>query len=183
VKGALRETHLSTDSAFLERYPHELNMGAIQRVCMARALILAPSLLVADEPTSSLDPSVQAKVLKLLLDLQVERGLTMLFVTHDIGLARKISDRIGVMFDGRFVEVGPAARIVAAPAHPYTRLLMESVRGVPAGMNRVLGAGEAEGACPFLPRCPDSRKRCREEAPRLAEHGDRRLACHYPVEG
>jgi len=95
VKKCLADVHLSTDRAFLERYPHELNMGALQRICLARALVLGPRLLIADEPTSSLDPSVQAKVLKLLLDLQIERGLTMLFVSHDIGLVRKISDRIG----------------------------------------------------------------------------------------
>ena len=97
VKSVLADVHLSTDDAFLGRYPHELNMGALQRVCIARALVLSPTLLIADEPTSALDPSVQAKVLKLLLDLQTERGLTMLFVSHDMPLARKISDRMGIM--------------------------------------------------------------------------------------
>ena len=104
-------------------------MGAIQRVCLARALVHDPVLLVADEPTSALDPSVQAKVLKILLDLQIEKGLTMLFVTHDLGLARKVADRIGVMLKGRIVEVGPAARLLNNPGHPYTGLLIDSARG------------------------------------------------------
>jgi len=123
---ALADVHLPTQPEFLNRYPHELNMGAIQRICLARALIRNPLLLVADEPTSALDPSVQAKVLKMLLHLQTEKGLTLLFVTHDIGLARKISDRIGVMQAGRIVEMGAAADIINHPQHPYTALLMGS---------------------------------------------------------
>ena len=114
---------------FLRRYPHELNLGAIQRLCIARALVTEPMLLVADEPTSSLDPSVQAKVLKMLLDLQTEKGLTLLLVTHDLGLARKIADRIGVMRAGRLVEIGPAARVMGRPGHSYTRQLIESAGG------------------------------------------------------
>jgi len=124
VEAALREVHLTCEPEFLSRYPHELNLGALQRVCIARALVGKPNLLVADEPTSALDPGVQAKVLKLLLDLQIERGLTMLFITHDLGLARKIADRIGVMQAGRLVEEGPAARLLKHPAEPYTRRLM-----------------------------------------------------------
>jgi peptide/nickel transport system ATP-binding protein len=91
-------------------------------------------LLVADEPTSSLDPSVQAKVLKLLLDLQIEKGLTMLFVTHDIGLARKIGDRIGVMRAGRIVETGPSVQVLSKPLHPYTRRLIRSAAGAVDGI-------------------------------------------------
>ena len=129
VRECLADVHLSTDDRFLERYPHELNMGALQRICIARALVLNPTLLIADEPTSSLDPSVQAKVLKLLLDLQIQRGLTMLFVSHDVGLVRKISDRIGVMYEGRMVEMGPASTVLQEPRHPYTRLLIGSAMG------------------------------------------------------
>jgi peptide/nickel transport system ATP-binding protein len=125
---ALADVHLPTQPEFLNRYPHELNMGAIQRICLARALIRNPLLLVADEPTSALDPSVQAKVLKMLLHLQIEKGLTLLFVTHDIGLARKISDRIGVMQAGRIVEMGAASDIINHPQHPYTALLMGSAK-------------------------------------------------------
>ncbi len=130
VLQALSDVHLSTSREFLGRYPHELNMGAVQRLCMARALVHDPVLLVADEPTSSLDPSVQAKVLRMLLELQIEKGLTMLFVTHDIGLARKIGDRIGVMLAGEIVEAGPAARILEKPQHPYTGLLIAGAKGL-----------------------------------------------------
>ncbi|HDR14192.1 MAG TPA: ABC transporter ATP-binding protein, partial [Desulfobacteraceae bacterium] len=112
VSSALKDVRLSNEPEFLKRYPHELNMGAIQRLCIARALVHDPVMLIADEPTSSLDPSVQAKVLKLLLGLQIEKGLTMLFVTHDVGIARKVADRISVMLSGRIVETGPASRIM-----------------------------------------------------------------------
>jgi peptide/nickel transport system ATP-binding protein len=125
VEAALRDVHLATEPEFLSRYPHELNLGALQRVCIARALVGNPELLVADEPTSALDPGVQAKALKLLLDIQIERGLTMLFITHDLGLARKIADRIGVMQAGCLVEEGPAARLLNHPTHPYTRRLLQ----------------------------------------------------------
>ncbi len=130
IKECLAGVHLSTDDRFLNRYPHELNMGALQRICIARALVLDPLLLIADEPTSSLDPSVQAKVLKLLLDLQIQRGLTMLFVSHDLGLVRKISDRVGVLYQGKMVEMGPASVVLQQPRHPYTRLLVQSAEGM-----------------------------------------------------
>ena len=124
VLASLAEVRLATQPEFLRRYPHQLNLGAIQRLCLARALIQEPQLLVADEPTSALDPSVQAKVLKLLLDLQIEKGLTLLLVTHDLGLARKIGDKLAVMEAGRLVEFGPAPRVLSRPAHPYTAKLV-----------------------------------------------------------
>jgi peptide/nickel transport system ATP-binding protein len=126
----MSDVRLSIAPEFLKRYPHELNMGAIQRVCLARALVHEPDLLIADEPTSALDPSVQAKVLKMLLNLQIEKGLTLLFVTHNIGLARKVADRIGVMEGGRIIETGPAARIILHPDHEYTQSLIRSARGL-----------------------------------------------------
>jgi peptide/nickel transport system ATP-binding protein len=129
VKQSLAEVHLPTRPEFLRHYPHQLNQGALQRLCIARALITGPRLLIADEPTSALDPSVQAKVMKVLLDLQIEKGLTLLLVTHDLGIARKVSDRIGVMHQGRLVEVGPAARILQTPQHPQTRHLLEQAHG------------------------------------------------------
>ncbi|MEA2060863.1 MAG: ABC transporter ATP-binding protein [Thermodesulfobacteriota bacterium] len=104
-------------------------MGAIQRLCIARVLVHGPDLLIADEPTSALDPSVQAKVLKMLLNLQIDKGLTLLFVTHDIGLARKVGDRIGVMRNGRIVETGTSAQIINHPEQDYTKMLIHSARG------------------------------------------------------
>ncbi len=129
VLKALADVRLSTAPEFLHRYPHELNMGAIQRLCIARALVHGPDLLIADEPTSALDPSVQAKVLKMLLNLQIDKGLTLLFVTHDIGLARKVGDRIGVMRNGRIVETGTSAQIINHPEQDYTKMLINSARG------------------------------------------------------
>jgi peptide/nickel transport system ATP-binding protein len=129
VYEVLAQVHLPDDDAFLQQHPWQLNMGALQRLSIARALILKPSLLIADEPTSSLDPSVQAKVLKLLLHLQTELGLAMLFVTHDLALARKISDQVGVLFNGELVECGPASQILERPAHSYTQFLISSARG------------------------------------------------------
>jgi peptide/nickel transport system ATP-binding protein len=126
VARALAEVHLPTTPEFFRRLPHQLNQGALQRLCIARALITGPLLLVADEPTSALDPSVQAKIMKLLLDLQIEKGLTLLLVTHDLGLARKVSDRVGVMHAGRLVEVGNAAQVLQRPGHPYTRELLNA---------------------------------------------------------
>jgi peptide/nickel transport system ATP-binding protein len=181
VSRLLSQVRLSTDPLFLKRYPHELNMGAIQRVCMARALVLKPSLLVADEPTSSLDPSVQAKVLKLLLDLQIELGLTMLFITHNIGLARKIGDRIGVMLAGRLVEVGPANMVLSAPRHPYTRLLIDSVLGLVKNPFKSESESEKSFGCPFVPRCPRTKDVCREKTPEMVNVDHCRVRCHFPL--
>ena len=179
VKSVLADVHLSTDDTFLVRYPHELNMGALQRVCIARALILRPSLLIADEPTSALDPSVQAKVLKLLLDLQTERGLTMLFVSHDIALARKISDRMGIMLSGHLVEVGRASRVLSNPAHPYTKMLLEGASGNRRkGWKTPPGEGTPKG-CPFFLRCPKGKDLCQTEFPSNQKTAHGWVACHF----
>ena len=122
----LEEVELPVSGDFLDTYPHHLSGGELQRVAIARALVLDPRLLIADEPTAFLDPSIQAKILKLLLNLQEQRGLSMLFITHDIAMARKVSDRMAVMLDGKIVEEGPSNRIITAPQHPYTRSLVNT---------------------------------------------------------
>ncbi len=122
----LGEVQLPQDESFIGKYPHELSGGELQRVAIARALALDPDLLIADEPTSALDPSIQAKVLKLLLHLQENRGLSILFITHDIAVARKISDRIAVIYEGRIVEEGPTSQVLTAPKHACTRALIAS---------------------------------------------------------
>jgi peptide/nickel transport system ATP-binding protein len=182
VLHAISDVHLSTETDFLGRYAHELNMGALQRVCIARALVSQPSLVVADEPTSSLDPSVQAKVLKMMLDLQIEKGLTMLFITHDLGVARKISDRIGVMLAGRLVEVGPTVQIMGRPAHPYTRLLIASAGGQVAEDSAGPGGSNTK-ACPFAARCDRTQERCTVVFPEQVRlQGERhRVWCHFPI--
>jgi peptide/nickel transport system ATP-binding protein len=120
----LEEVELDCDDDFLKRYPHELSGGEAQRVAIARALVMNPKLLLADEPTSALDASVQAKILKLLLNLQERRGISILFITHDIALARKVSDRMAVMYKGRIVEEGLSSELTSDPAHSYTRRLL-----------------------------------------------------------
>jgi peptide/nickel transport system ATP-binding protein len=180
VQSILADVHLSTDDAFLRRYPHELSMGALQRVCLARALVLSPLMLIADEPTSSLDPSVQAKVMKLLLELQIERGLTMLFVSHDIGLARKISDTLGVMLAGQIVEIGPSSLVINRPLHPYTRLLIDSAGGNWKGAFGGNSDRQLKVGCPFQLRCPRQQDICKKEAPSLRLFDNRQVACHLP---
>jgi len=123
---AISEVELPILKEFLNRYAHHLSGGELQRVVIARALVLSPKLLIADEPTSSLDASVQAKIIKLLLELQEKRGLAMLFITHDIALARKISDRMAVMVAGKIVEEGPTSKIVNAPVHPFTKKMLDA---------------------------------------------------------
>ncbi|SMB99653.1 peptide/nickel transport system ATP-binding protein [Thermanaeromonas toyohensis ToBE] len=135
VKQVLEEVELPTQDFFLHKYPHELSGGEAQRVAIARALVLNPKLLIADEPTSALDASIQAKILKLLLNLQEKRGLAILFITHDIALARKVSDRLAVMKDGSLVEEGPASEVISNPKHPYTRTLLSLAADLTEGIS------------------------------------------------
>jgi peptide/nickel transport system ATP-binding protein len=144
-------------------------------------LIQNPSFLVADEPTSSLDPSVQAKVMKLLLDLQINRGISMLFVTHDIGLARKVGDRMGVMLNGQMVEMGPAWQLIAHPAHPYTKMLIQSAADWQGVTNSHMSEEIGDKGCAFAMRCPFSQDICFKKDPELRQAGPRRVLCHLPL--
>ena len=126
ARRVLQEVELPGDEAFVNRYPYQLSGGELQRVAIARALVLDPRILIADEPTAFLDASIQAKVLRLLLDLQEQRGLSILFITHDLAVGRKVSDRIAVMQRGELVEVGASHRVVASPAHDHTRKLLNA---------------------------------------------------------
>ncbi|RSN72091.1 MULTISPECIES: ABC transporter ATP-binding protein [Actinomadura] len=174
------------DPAFAGRYPHELSGGQRQRVGIARALMLDPSLIVADEPTASLDVSVQAQVVNLLQDLQRDLGLSYLFITHDLGLVRHFSHRVAVMYLGRLMEVGDTARVFADPAHPYTASLVSMRRDAE---HRIVPAGDIPSpvdrpsGCVFRTRCPIARERCAAEAPPPAEIAPgRTAACHFPGE-
>ncbi|MGQ9531930.1 MAG: ABC transporter ATP-binding protein [Desulfotomaculales bacterium] len=146
VKRVLAEVELPSDEGFLKKYPHQLSGGEVQRVAIARALVLDPKLLIADEPTAALDASVQAKILKLLLDLQEKRGLAILFITHDLAVARKVSDRVAVMLEGCIVEEGPTWEVMANPEHPLTRSLLTWAGPQPERSPRGSGPGSVPAA-------------------------------------
>jgi peptide/nickel transport system ATP-binding protein len=167
----------------LDRYPHEFSGGQRQRIGIARALAVEPKLLVLDEPVSALDVSVQAQIVNLLEDIQDRMGVGYLFIAHDLGVVRHISDRIAVMYLGRVVEEGPAEEICRSPRHPYTRMLLASVPGLGRGktiaappMGELPSPSNPPSGCVFHPRCPLAVEECRRGRPILRESGDDRTS-------
>lgn len=191
VRAVLEAAGLPRDFAF--RYPHELSGGQRQRVVIAGALIMSPDLIVADEPVSMLDVSIRTELLRLMLDLRRDLGLTYLFITHDLSLAWVIADRIAVMYLGKVMEIGPADKVIRSARHPYTAALV-SVAPTPepptAGMraSRTILEGETPDAafippgCRFHPRCPVAFDRCRVEEPPLFDLGAGQSAACWLVE-
>ena len=190
IEEILEETRLTPVSEFLDRYPHTLSGGQRQRLGIARALVLGPGMIVADEPVSMLDVAIRAQILELLLEERRKRRISMLFATHDLSAARQICDRLAVMYLGKLVEEGPTADVIQSPAHPYTVALIAAVQDPdPANRSRIMdlpikgeipSASEVPSGCRFHPRCPYAEERCRQEEPPLVKIGkNHHSACWF----
>jgi peptide/nickel transport system ATP-binding protein len=176
-----------------DKRPHEFSGGQCQRICIARALVLEPKLVICDEPVSALDVSVQAQILNLLEDLKARYGLTLVFITHDLAVVKNVSDRVAVMYLGKLCELADPDRMYAAPAHPYTAALLSAIP-VPDPAVTASASGLVPGdlpspvsppsGCRFRTRCPRAEERCALEEPRVREVADGQyVACHFPLVG
>lgn len=185
---ALHSAELIPEEEYLDRYPHELSGGQRQRVAIARAIVLNPSLLVADEPVSMLDVSVRAEILRLLRTLAKARGVAIIYISHDLGTIRYISDKAAIMYLGQIIEIGDTEKVITNPLHPYTKALIDSVPEINPRMKRS-GANllerfiEAKGGpkgCRFYPRCVQRMPKCTMEEPGLREaEKDHEVACFF----
>jgi oligopeptide/dipeptide ABC transporter ATP-binding protein len=185
VSELLEKVGLHPQDAF--RYAHEFSGGQRQRIGIARAISLNPELIVADEPVSALDVSIQAQILNLLMDLRDQLGLTYLFISHDLRIVKHISDRIVVMYMGKIVEIANGEDLFQRPLHPYTQLLLKAIpkldfakKGEEKLLKEEYGPVPLERGCLFQPRCPHFRERCQTEEPLLLDEGKEHLvACHF----
>ncbi|MFB3885546.1 MAG: ABC transporter ATP-binding protein [Thermodesulfobacteriota bacterium] len=184
VSDLLGKVGLHPQDAF--RYPHEFSGGQRQRIGIARAISLRPELIVADEPVSALDVSIQAQILNLLMDLRDQLGLTYLFISHDLRIVKHISDRIAVMYMGKMVEMADGEDLFRRPLHPYTQILLAAIPKLGPQKKEGPFVKEEyrptlpEGGCVFQPRCPHPKERCRQEEPLLLDEGnDHFVACHF----
>jgi peptide/nickel transport system ATP-binding protein len=181
----LTSVRMPDPEVILERYPHQLSGGQIQRVVIAMALVMKPKLLIADEPTSALDVTIQAQVIKLINELKKEYGMSVLFITHDMAVAYTVANRFLVMYAGELSETGPVEKVVKNPLHPYTVALVNSIptksrkqgelNAIPGSPPNMLSPPQG---CRFHPRCPSVMEICRVENPKPTEKDLRRLRCH-----
>jgi len=185
----LQDTGIPAAEQRIDQYPHQFSGGMRQRVVIALALAAQPKLIVADEPTTALDVSIQAQIIALLKRLCKEQGAAVMLVTHDMGVIAETCDRVAVMYAGRIAEIGPVHDVIHAPAHPYTAGLMGSIPAMDEDRERLL---QIDGAmprlnaiprgCAFNPRCPKATDRCRQERPELQAAGATRAACWWPAD-
>ena len=189
VREVLEAVGVDPDTA-MERRPHQFSGGQCQRICIARALIMEPKLIVCDEPVSALDVSVQAQILNLLEDMKERYGLTLLFISHDLAVVKNISDRVAVMYLGKFCELADSARIYEAPAHPYTAGLMATIPDLstigaaagPALIGEIPSPLNPPSGCRFRTRCPHAQERCAAEEPEFRQiESGHHVACHFPL--
>lgn len=176
----------------LDKHPSDFSGGQRQRICIARALLMKPEFIIADEPVSALDMSVQAQIINLLLDLKSEMNLTMLFISHDLRVVQYLCDRVMVMYLGHIMEMGKTEEIFQTPAHPYTRILMDAAPKMgktdPESDEVIRGETPSPihlpSGCPFHPRCPYATDRCRNVMPGISmDKSGRMVRCHYPLAG
>ncbi len=180
----LREVGIPAAEERIDHYPHQLSGGMRQRAVIALALCAEPALIVADEPTTALDVSTQAQIVRLFERLSAERGTAILLITHDMGVIAEAADRVAVMYAGRIAEIGPVREVVKSPRHPYTRGLMAAIPAIGRGAGRLAqiegampGPGRAPAGCAFHPRCPRRIEPCGRLRPELAADGVSHVAC------
>ncbi len=184
----LRQVGIPAPEERINVYPHQLSGGMSQRVMIAMAIACDPKLLIADEPTTALDVTIQAQIIDLLLDLQKKKNMGLILITHDLALVSEAADRVVVMYAGQVVETGPAAEIFANPQHPYTEALMKSLPESAAGKERldalagvVPGANDRPNGCLLNPRCPYVMDKCREQEPELIATDSHAVRCFKPL--